>query len=1451
MTPGCCSALRRLVRWALLLPLAFAGFVLAQVCVAPGKDAPGTISGVVNRYFQGVGTLNAGATTLTLGAASGAAGTVEAGDLLLVIQMQGATIGTSNDERYGDNTGTANNRPDSSVSQASGYTALGQAGLYEFVRVTAVAGTNVTFTPALANQYIQNTALPRRTYQVIRVPQYPSVTIDSAAPVTPLAWTGLVGGVVAIDVAGRTTFVGGGPHIEASNRGFRGGNQGVNNSTSPSATRNYRSANTSDGGSKGEGIGGTPRYVQTSVAGSFDSGTRFSDAAPTGLNNGAAGYTNGDYQRGAPANAGGGGNSHNAAGGGGGNGGAGGNGGQTYSGDGLNDTGGYGGSRTPQDGVFVATRMFMGGGGGSGSLNDGTSPRGSGGNGGGIVVLRTGSVAGSGVLRADGQRGWDSDVGQDAGGGGGAGGTIMVMANTGHGSITAQARGGNGADSNLNTNSLSAAPPDGTQAGGCCAGEREGPGGGGGGGVVMSNAALGSTALQGGANGLSREDKYQGFSGNMRSTPGASGVAIATFATSAVPGVRPGFECLPVLTVSKSTATPTRTVPPNTTGQYSIAVNNAATGSGIAYGVALTDLLPAPFTLTGANFTIALSAGASAAGAAGPLVTTFPTTGAGTSTIQLGTPGDPVNGITLNPGAGATVTFQVALNAATAGTYQNSGAARLTDPTRATGSAALAGTNATTSPGDTNAAGGTTGGSNYTAATSSQEDIVVSGVAGTSADLGITKSGPASAEVGNAVQYTLNVVNAGPSNITGSASVGDLVPANIGTVTWSCSVVSGTADCDTAGAGTAQAGSGNNVQLPRVAINSGAQIQIVVSGTAAGAGSFTNTATVTVPPGFTDPNSSNNSDRVSTTITVPSADLSVTKDDGSADVVAGGVTSYTIVAANAGPSAADGAVVTDPAATGLAKLSISCSAQGGASCPTGLTTATFQAGVAIPSFPAGSTVTFVLAAQVTAASGTVTNTVSIAAPAGLTELDPANNSAFDAGAVSTSSARVVSAAGICPAGTTEQSVNLLDNSDFSDIAASVGATATQYPANTDVPNTGVAPQTGARTGYAENVSQRPFPGDVSRGVAAANNWLYSNGNNTGAAYRIWSQSVTGLTAGRTYVWMYYASNARNPGSTTPRNPVVEQRVTAGATTYTLTPAFTAASEAGGTSDTWTLVQRSFSATTTGVLLQLYDTLVNANTDGDNLATTQILLRECRPNAEPFVTKTNFTNSVVTLSTTQYVIKVGNAGPGPADSIVLKDPASPGVSKTGVSCAAAGAGAQCQLAPTVGGLEDPGLTIPALPANTTLTFTITASITALNGTVTNTASIELPTGMTDSNPANNSATDTDTVFGLVNLSISKTNNTGTVASGGTASYVIVVGNGGPSDAAQSVVQDQPDSGLSCTAPVVCNASGGASCGGPNPVNLPAASVLGGFPIPALPAGGQITLNLTCRVSANGF
>ena len=1404
----------------------------AQVCAAPGKDAPSVLSGVVNTYFAGNGNLSIGATNVTLGTATGFSGTVTAGDLLMIVQMQGASIDTSDDERYGDGVGVAGSQVDTSTSQANGYTSLGQAGLYEYVRVTFAAGNNIIFTPALTHAYQQNlTAQPRLSYQVVRVPQYPSASINAASPVASVPWNGTTGGIVSVDVAGALTLSGSGSHINTSNQGFRGGAHGTPDSDCCTGLYNfYRAATSASGGGKGEGIAGTPARVSLVTSGSYDSGTRFSDALtlPTFAQLTAAqtsGYANGDFARGAPANAGGGG---------GGNGGLGGTGGQTFNGDGLRDVGGYGGSRLPQSGPPLANRIFMGGGGGSGSLNNDSKNRGHGGYGGGIIVVRAGQILGAAVFTSNGQRGLDSDASNDTGGGGGAGGSILVIAGSGHSNVTAVARGGHGGDSNVTNGSTAFAPPNGSQ-GTCCGGEREGPGAGGGGGVVLYNTLVGSTNLTRGINGLSREDKAAGFSGNMRASAGTDGVQ-ATILSSSIVGARPGYECLPVLSASKSTTTPNRTVPPDSTGIYTVVLSNAAT-AGVAYAVGLNDALSAPFTLSGSSATITYGAGAS-----GPA---SPVSASGTNTVVIGTAGNPTASFTFNPGSSLTLTFTVNLNSAAAGTYQNAINLRFTDPTRSTGGNAQDAVNNTATPGSTYANGQTVGGSNYNAASSTQEDIVISGAPGTTADLVITKNGTLAAEVGQPVVYTLLVSNNGPANVPSTVTVSDIVPANIGSVTWVCTLAAGTADCDTSTSGAGSAGSGNTLSLNRAALNSGGQIQIVVSGIAVSAGTVVNTATASLPVGYNDPTPSNNLATATTTITTPSADLSITKTNGVTTLTSGGVTAYTIVVGNAGPSAANNAVITDVVSTGLIPLSVACSAQGGAVCPVSLSTSTFQAGMTIPTFPAGGTLTFTLNAQITAVSGLVTNTVTISPPAGTLDNTPSNNRATDTDAITPALAVVVSAANICPAGTAEQNLNLLSNSNFSDTSLGVGSGVLQAAVDTFPAETLVALQSGNKNYNAGATVQNTFPGDAGRSIAAATNWLLSNGNNTGAAFRIWSQAVTGLTVGRNYTWIYYGSNAAAVGGAGTNSPRIQFRTVSGAVTSTLGGVEIFNEETAGTTDTWTIKQRAFSATASNMTLQLWDTQTADNRD--EFAVTQIQLRECRPNVDVSVSKSNGVNQVTALGTTAYVITVGNAGPGDADNVTVLDPAAVGLTKTGVSCAALGSGSACPASVNVAGLEGAGLLIPTLPIGTTIVFTVTANITALNGSVTNAVSLSLPAGIVDTDLTNNSASDPDSVRGLASISITKTNSTSTLVAGSTTSYTVTVNNAGPSDASGAVLRDPAAPGLSCTGPVPCSASGGASCGGPT-VSL--ATLQSGFAIPAFPSGGQVSFTLTCGVTATG-
>src|SRR3979411_3409712 len=61
-------------------------------CATPGRDGTASLSGVINTYYPGTATATATSTTITLGAATGAVTPIAIGDLVLVIQMQDATI---------------------------------------------------------------------------------------------------------------------------------------------------------------------------------------------------------------------------------------------------------------------------------------------------------------------------------------------------------------------------------------------------------------------------------------------------------------------------------------------------------------------------------------------------------------------------------------------------------------------------------------------------------------------------------------------------------------------------------------------------------------------------------------------------------------------------------------------------------------------------------------------------------------------------------------------------------------------------------------------------------------------------------------------------------------------------------------------------------------------------------------------------------------------------------------------------------------------------------------------------------------------------------------------------------------------------------------------------------------------------------------------------------------
>jgi hypothetical protein len=493
---------------------------------APNTVTISTASQIVNSYYPGTGNPTAGQNSLSVGSidARGNAAAIGTGDLVLIIQMQGADLNTSNTDAYGNGVagGTASGAMATNLS----------AGYYEYNTVSGVSGSTINFTYTLANNYYTQaygSSTPTRTYQVIRVPRYYNLTINAGASVTAPAWNGSTGGVVVLDAAGVLTLNG---SVNASALGFRGGGgkqfggATAGNSSGSSALVNtdYRfpsafsmAANTT-GGAKGEGIAGTPVYTYLNGATSTQTGT-------------AEGYIGGAMGRGAPANAGGGGtdgapvgasqNQYNTGGGGGGNSGSGGNGGSGWhGGSGSSSTFPYGGHGGSPFAAHSLTRLIMGGGGGAGTANnsDGTNEyQSSGGAGGGIIISRAASYSGNGSVLANGGaapgiNGTPTTANTDAGGGGGAGGTIVMVTRqsgaAGLNSITASASGGKGGDM---VNYYD-----------------HGPGGGGGGGIIYTNGVFASTVVTGGANGMTRSGSA---SGTVTNTFGASAGAAGQVVT--------------------------------------------------------------------------------------------------------------------------------------------------------------------------------------------------------------------------------------------------------------------------------------------------------------------------------------------------------------------------------------------------------------------------------------------------------------------------------------------------------------------------------------------------------------------------------------------------------------------------------------------------------------------------------------------------------------------------------------------------------------------------------------------------------------------------------------------------------------------------------------------------------------------------------------------------------
>lgn len=246
------------------------------------------------------------------------------------------------------------------------------------------------------------------------------------------------------------------------------------------------------------------------------------------------------------------------------------------------------------------------------------------------------------------------------------------------------------------------------------------------------------------------------------------------------------------------------------------------------------------------------------------------------------------------------------------------------------------------------------------------------------ADLSITKTdGITNAAPGESVIYTITASNAGPWDTPG-ATVTDTLPDALISAHWTCAGAGG-GTCTASGTGNLS----DSVTLPV-----GGSVTYTVTATVnpSANGDLSNTATVTAPVGITDPNLSNNSATDTDTL-VPAFDLSLVQTPTTLSATVGGSVTYTLTAANSGPSHIPAATLLDELPAALSNASWTCVATGGGSCAASGTGAISD----LIDLPAGATATYTVVASVVTA-GTQGNLARLTAPVGVAESNTSNNS---------------------------------------------------------------------------------------------------------------------------------------------------------------------------------------------------------------------------------------------------------------------------------------------------------------------------------------------------------------------------------------------------------------------------------------------------------------------------
>jgi uncharacterized repeat protein (TIGR01451 family) len=707
------------------------------------------------------------------------------------------------------------------------------------------------------------------------------------------------------------------------------------------------------------------------------------------------------------------------------------------------------------------------------------------------------------------------------------------------------------------------------------------------------------------------------------------------------------------------------------------------------------------------------------------------------------------------------------------------------------------------------------------------------------ADVQITKSGPANVVAGTNVTYTLTVGNNGPSTAT-AVSVGDPAPAGLTFVSATAPCASGVTPCALG-------------DLPP-----GAVVNFTV--------------TFAVPPGYTtpdpitnsatasttatDPQPANNTATAQTALAAPVTDLGVTKTNSTATVVPGTTTTYTIRVTNAGPSDAVNAPVTDtldPAKVDIAGASWTCVATGSASCGAASGTGNLATTVSIAADATGTAnfVVFTLDVPVRAdATGVLVNTVTVNAGPGQSDPNTTNDTDTDtltpqADLAITKTGPATATPGTTVSYTITVTNNGPSNADGVAVAdatpsgltfvSNAGDCTTPFPCALGLVTAGTT-RTITVTYQMPAGYTTPDPvvntATVSSGTPdtnAANDTSSASSTVTPSAnVRITKTGPSVIIPGTT---ASYTLTVVNDGPSVATNVIVDDPAPTG-----LTPAgvdgpcaslpCTIGSLAVGAPVTFTVrfaVPANYTAPNP---VQNTATVTSNTTDPDPADnTTTIPTPLAAPIADLSVDKSGPT-TVAPGGGVSYTIVVRNAGPGAVTDGVLTDVLPLGVTFGSISAPPTGA---CTGSSTI---TCTGL---VLPAGGSITLTVNGTVAAdleIGAVLTNVVTITSPT-TTDPTPDNNrdqvgsrvgAATEAD-------VAITKTDALDPVAVGDTVTYTLTVTNYGPANATNVSIVDSLPAGL--TLNTVSGACAALPC-----------------TVPSLVAGQQVTLTVTATASTPG-